>query len=160
MNAPLDPLNIDLSELLEQPGTTAVSSQSIDAGISTHSSLHAGSGLEISLDPTGGISAVVEGGVAAVTGSHAYGSYDEIETTTDTDTGATDVSMTSVDGSVYADAGFEAGGGLAVTLSPGDGGFPELDIAAESGLDTYSDYGTHGSYDTTELHQDGSLDIG
>ncbi|SDD23508.1 hypothetical protein [Rhodococcus tukisamuensis] len=160
MNAPLDPLNIDLSGLLEQPGTTTASSQSIDAGVSTHSSIHAGSGVEISLDPTGAITAVIEGGVAAETGSHAYGSYDAVDAATDTATGTTDVSITSADGSAYADAGFEAGGELGITLSPGDGGFPELDIASESGIDTYGDYGMHGSYDTTEVHQDVSLDIG
>ncbi|MET4610631.1 hypothetical protein ABIC28_001609 [Rhodococcus sp. PvR044] len=160
MNAPLDPLSIDLSGLLGQPGTTTVSSQSIDAGISTQSSLQTSAGVEISLDPTGGLSAVVEGGIAADTDSYVYGSYDSVEAAADIDAGTTYVSMTSADGSAYADAGFEAGGGLGITLSPGDGGLPDLDIATESGIDTHCDYGMHGSYDTTEIHQDNSVDIG
>ncbi|MFD4268198.1 hypothetical protein [Rhodococcus sp. NPDC058481] len=161
MNTPIDPLGIDLSDLLEQPGTTTVSSQSLDAGISTYGGIQANSGVEISLDPTGGISAVVEGGIAADGGFDAYGSYDSVDIATNSDTGTTDVSMESVDGIISADAGIEAGGGIGVSLSPGYGGIPELEIVAESGLDAYSDNSMDGSYDTTEVHhQDSSLDLG
>ncbi|MFI6432873.1 hypothetical protein [Rhodococcus oryzae] len=161
MNTPIDSLGIDLSDLLEQPGTTTVSSQSLDAGISTHSAVEANSGVEISLDPTGAISAVVEGGIAADAGADAYGSYDSVDIATNRDIGTTDVSMESVDGAISADAGVEVGGGIGVTFSPGYGGIPELEIVAESGLDAYSDYSMDGSYDTSEVHhQDSSLDLG
>ncbi|MGW6695071.1 hypothetical protein ACWF62_14995 [Rhodococcus sp. NPDC054953] len=160
MSTPLDPTSIDLSDLLEQPGTTTVSSQSIDAGIATHAGVQASSSLEVTLDPAEGISAVIEGGVAADAGYDAYGSYDSLDASADTDAGTTDVSVTSVDGVASGDAGIAAGGGLGISLDIGESGLPELDIAAESGLDAYGDSAAYGSYDATDIHQDSGLDIG
>lgn len=40
------------------------------------------------------------------------------------------------------------------------GGLPELDIAAESGIVTYSDHGMHGIYEATGIHQDSVTGIG
>ncbi len=157
----VDGFSIDLTGMLNDPGAE-VSIQSFDAGISAGGGVAVSGGVDISVGATGGISevSVDVGGQFATEGQFdAQVSYDDIDLSTDAATGASDVSVESVDGAVSGHSGVQAGGefGVDFSMNPLDGGIPEvgLDIGAE--FDADNGFDISGGYDHIEIHDDGGV---
>jgi len=154
----IGPLDIDLSALLEGPGSTTASIQSVDGGVSAASSVDAGAGVELSIGAPGGIpqvSAGIEGGIAADGQSSIGGSYNNIDLTSDAESGTNDLAMQSAAGEVSGYGGLELEGGVGVDFSPVDAGIPEIGISGGVDFGSYGGYEVEADHDDVQIHQDG-----
>ncbi|GBF17704.1 hypothetical protein Br6_05111 [Rhodococcus sp. Br-6] len=154
----VDAFEVDLSDMLDAPGSSEVSMQSFDAGIAAGGGISLGGGVEVSIGAPGGIPEVSidAGGQFAVDGQYrAYGSYEDIDLSADAATGTSEVSIDSAEAGVSGYGGAAGGAEFGVDLSvnPVDG-LPEigLDTGFEFAADNGFDVG--GSYDQVEITQD------
>lgn len=154
----VDAFSVDLSDMLTDPGTAEVSIQSLDGGISVGGGVAVSGGMDVSVTATDGIPQVsvdIDGQFGAEAQFDSYGSYDDIDLSTDAATGASNVSIESADGAVSG--GVQAGGefGVDFSVSPLDGGVPEvgLDIGGEFATDHGFDVSV--GYDHVEIHDGG-----
>ncbi|MDH6284654.1 hypothetical protein [Prescottella agglutinans] len=156
----VDGFSVDLSHMLNEPGAEA-SIQSFDGGISVGGGVAFSGGVDISVGAPGGIPevSVAAGGQFATEGQFdSQVSYDDIELSTDAATGASDVSIESVDAGVSGHSGVQAGAefGLDFSANP-DGGVPEIGV--DAGVEFAADHGFDlgVGYDHVEIHHDGGL---
>ncbi|MGO4205167.1 hypothetical protein AB4Z09_26210 [Rhodococcus sp. TAF43] len=159
----VDTFSIDLSDMLADPGSSEVSIQSFDAGVSVGGGVAFGGGVDISVGAPEGIPqvSVDVGGQFATEGQFdSYVSYDDVDLSTDAATGTSDVSIESVDGAVSGYGGVQAGGefGVDFSVNPLDG-VPEVgfNVGAEFAADNGFDIG--GGYDHVEIHQEDGGDF-
>lgn len=157
-NLSVGPLDIDLGTLLSGPGSTSVSMQSVEVGMSADSSIDAGVGVDLSIGAPGGVpqvSAAVSGGVSAESQASVGGSYDSVDLTTDAATGTTELSAQSADAGLSGYAGGGFGAGVEVNIGVGDAGIPEIGISGGADYGSYSGYDAQIGYEEVEIQQDG-----
>lgn len=154
----VDAFEVDLSDMLDGPGSSEVSMQSFDTGVAAGGGISVGGGVEVSIGAPGGIPEVDidAGGQFAVDGQYgAYGSYDDVDLSVDADTGESEVSIDS------AEAGLSGYGGAAGGVEFGvDLGVSPLDAVPEIGVDTGFElaadngFDIGGGYEHVEITQD------
>jgi hypothetical protein len=155
----VDAFEVDLSDMLDAPGSSEVSMQSFDGGIAAGGGISVGGGAAVSIDAPGGIPEVSldAGGQFAVDGQYgAYGSYDNVDLSADADTSEGEVSIDSAEADVSGYGGASGGVEFGVDLgvSPLDGGVPEIGV--DSGFEFAADNGfdIDGGYEHVEITQD------
>lgn len=155
----VDAFEVDLSDMLTDPGQAEVSMQSFDGGVSAGGGISVSGGVDVSFSAPAGIPQVSidAGGQFATEGQYgAYGSYDDVELSTDAETGTSDVSIESADGAVSGYGGVQTGAevGVDFSVNPLDGGVPEVgvDTGFEFAADNGFDIG--GGYEQVEIHQE------
>ena len=124
-----------------------------------------GAGVEVSISAPGGVPqvSVGGGGQVAVGGQFdVYGTYDDIDVTTDADAGTMDAEIESVDASASGYGGVQAGAefGVDFSASPVDGGIPGIGVSGEVGFETQSGLDLDGGYSTFDLHSEPGYDTG
>ncbi|MCZ4587716.1 hypothetical protein O4328_29180 [Rhodococcus opacus] len=152
---PLTDVGIDLASLLGE-GSADVSTLEIDGGISGSGGVQMSAGVEASVSTPAGIpqvSAGVGGQFAAEGEFDTYGSYEDVDVSTDADAGTTDVSTEVIDGGASGEAGIEVGGEFGVDFQPVNGGIPEIGIEAGGEFGTYGGYDVHGGYEAIDAHR-------
>lgn len=154
----VDAFEVDLSDMLEGPGSSEVSMQSFDAGVAAGGGSSVGGGVEVSIGAPGGIPEVSidAGGQFAVDGQYgAYGSYDDVDLSVDAATGSSEVSIDSVE-AVVSGYGGAAGGaefGVDLSVNPLDG-VPEIGVDTGFELDADNGFDVGGGYEHVEITQD------
>ena len=154
----VDAFEVDLSDMLEGPGSSEVSMQSFDAGVAAGGGISVGGGVEVSIGAPGGIPQVSidAGGQFAADGQYgAYGSYDDIDLSTDAATGTSEVSIDSAEAgaSGYSGAAGGAEFGVDLSVNPVDG-LPEVGVDTGFEFDADNGFDIGGGYDHVEITQD------
>ncbi|RVW04448.1 hypothetical protein [Rhodococcus spongiicola] len=156
---PTDPaLAVDLSDMLDDLGSGEVSVHSFDAGISLGGGVVVGGGVEVSVSTEDGVPQVsidAEGQFATEGQFEAYGSYDDIDLSTDAQTGTSDVSIESTDAAVSG--GVQASGGFDFDLNVGplEGGIPEIGLDVAGGFAADHGFDISFGHDHVEIHDAG-----
>ncbi|WP_064076971.1 hypothetical protein [Prescottella equi] len=156
----VDAFEVDLSDMLDGPGSTEVSMQSFDGGIAAGGGISVGSGVEVSIGAPGGLPEVSidAGGQFAVDGQYgAYGSYDDVDLSVDAQTGTSEVSIDSAEAGVSGYGGADGGAEFGVDLSvnPLDG-VPEIGVDTGFEFDADNGFDVGGGCDHVEIIQDDS----
>lgn len=154
----VDAFEVDLSDMLDAPGSSEVSMQSFDGGIAAGGGISVGGGVEVSVGAPGGIPEVSidAGGQFAVDGQYgAYGSYDDVDLSVDAAPGSSEVSIDSAEAGVSGYGGAAGGAEFGVDLSvdPLDG-VPEIGVDTEFEFDADNGFDVGGGYEHVEITQD------
>ncbi|MGW4482109.1 hypothetical protein [Rhodococcus triatomae] len=158
--SPLADLGIDLGGMLNDASQSVdLTIDALSGGLDIDNALEIGGGVDVSVSAPGGIPQVsVDGGGQLAAGGQfdTYGNYDDIDVTTDADTGTTDANIESMDGSAAGYGGVQAGAefGVDLSASPTDGGIPGIGISGELGFGTQSGLDLDGSYSDIDLHNE------
>ena len=159
-------LGIDVGAMNNDPNQSVDLSIDVVGGdVGVDSGVAVGAGVEVSISAPGGVPQVSVGGggqVAAGGQFDAFGSYDDIDVTTDADTGTTDAEIESVDASAAGYGGVQAGAefGIDFSASPVDGGIPGIGVSGEVGFETQSGLDVDGGYSNFDLHSEPGYDTG
>ncbi|BCN52097.1 hypothetical protein RE9425_04870 [Prescottella equi] len=154
----VDAFEVDLSDMLEGPGSSEVSMQSFDAGVAAGGGISVGGGVEVSIGAPGGIPQVSidVGGQFAADGQYgAYGSYDDIALSVDAATGTSEVSIDSAEAG-YGGAAGGAEFGVDLSVNPLDG-LPEVGIDTGFEFDADNGFDIGGGYEHIESQHEGAL---
>jgi len=159
-------LGIDIGAMINDPNQSVdLSIDVIGGGVDVDTGLAVGAGVEVSISAPGGVPqvSVGGGGQVAVGGQFdVYGTYDDIDVTTDADAGTMDAEIESVDASASGYGGVQAGAefGVDFSASPVDGGIPGIGVSGEVGFETQSGLDLDGGYSTFDLRSEPGYDTG
>ena len=159
-------LGIDVGTMINDPNQSVdLSIDVVGGGVDVDTGVAVGAGVDVSVSAPGGVPqvSVGGGGQVAVGGQFdAYGSYDDIDVTTDADAGTVDAEIESVDASAAGYGGVQAGAefGIDLSASPVDGGVPGIGVSGEVGFETQSGLDLDADYSNFDLHSETGYDTG